>query len=163
MKANKSGTRTKVISKKSSTLIMHDWKDLGLPDPETWGKCGDLGFANLTPEQNLQVQRGLDRRFFERSISAIQEAVEITDRKVLTLPEDAALRDETEHAMDVIGDTIEDLLEQGNSRVAVLSALINESEMAIASSIVNDDGENVFHPTRPQYPLFPLASKAAGA
>jgi hypothetical protein len=165
MKASKSGTRTKLISKKGSTqiAIINDWKDLGLPDPETWGKCGDQGFANLTPEQNLQVQRGLDRRFFERSISAIKEAVEITDQKVLTLPEDAALRDETEHAMDVIGDTIEDLLEQGSSRVAVLSALINEAEISIASSIVDDDGENVFDPKRPQYPLFPSASKAAGA
>jgi hypothetical protein len=165
MKKNKGVTRTKQVTKKDSVQIppMHDWKERGLPDPETWGECGDLGFVNLTPEQNLQVQRGLDRRFFERSISEIQEAVEITDRKVLTLSEDAALRDETEHAMDVMGDTIENLLEQGSSRVAVLSALINEAEISIAGSIVDDDGENVFDPKRPQYPLFPSASKAAGA
>jgi len=165
MMTNKRVTRTKQVTKEDSSQIpiIHDWKELGLPDPEMWGTCGDLGFANLTPDQNLQVQRGLDRRFFERSISAIQEATEVTDRKVLTLAEDAALREETEHAMDVIGDTIEDLLERGSSRVAVLSALINEAEISIASSIVDDDGENVFDPTRPQYPLFPSASKAAGA
>jgi hypothetical protein len=49
--------------------------------------------------------------------------------------------------------------EQGMSRAAVLGALINEAEISIASGIVDNDDENVFDPTRPQYTLFPTPKK----